>query len=293
MEYILVLIATLLYSSQFLMTQLYSKRNGKGIKSVLTYNSGTYLIIALYMFVANGFKMQITLFSVLISVISAISAVAGTYASIASLNVANLSLYSVFMMSGPVVISAITGFLFFDESITLGVLIGIVLIAVSLYLSIDKKQKGGKGAVKYYFLCFFLNGTSGIIAKIHQMNTDINIPSNDFLILRSLTTVVISILLLVIVSRGNRPFEYFASFKNIGIMAGYSGFHGIAELIGLITLSVLPVSLQQPLVTGGVLTFSFIISALRREKLTTKSIISFIFSLLATICISLLTKPII
>lgn len=292
MNYILVLIATLLYSSQFLMTQIYSKNNGKGFKAVLTYNGGTYFIIALYMFIANGFKLEITPFSVLISVISSLSAVLSSYGSIASLQVANLSLYSVFLMSGPIVISALVGFLFFNEGITLGVLIGIVLIAFSLYFSIDRTQKGSKGAVKYYFLCFFLNGFSGVIAKVHQMHTDINIPSNDFLILRSATTVVMSVLLLLIISRGKRPFEHFASLKNIGCMTGYSAFHGIAELITLITLAVLPVSLQQPLVTGGVLTFSFVISAVRREKLTRSNFISFLFALAATVCISLLTQPI-
>ena len=55
--------------------------------------------------------------------------------------------------------------------------------------SIDKSQKGGKGAIKYYFICFFANGLSGVIAKIHQHFNKINIPSNDYLIWFSICAV--------------------------------------------------------------------------------------------------------
>ncbi len=293
MEYILVLLATLLFSSQFLMSQIYSKATKPKLKSSLSFTIGTYAVIATYMFIANGFKLQITRFSLMMAFINSVNALICTYATISSLKVANLSLYSVFMMSGPVVISALVGFFFFKEKITLGVIVGILLIGVSLYLSIDRSQKGSKGAIKYYFLCFFSNGLSGTIGKIHQDNTAHNIPSNDYLILCALTAIVISIVLLLVITRGKNSFSRFKSLKNVGAMAGYAAFNGIAELLSLITLAALPVSLQQPLVTGGVLTFSFIISAIRREKLTLKNTISFIFALLATICISLLTKPII
>ena len=293
MEYILVLTATLLFSSQFLMTQIYSKRAGTGLKATFSYNIGVYTVIAIYMFVANGLKLQITPFSLLIALITSANILIGNYASIAALNVANLSLYSVFMMSGPVVISSLVGFLFFSEKITLGVIIGIALIGVSLYLSIDRNQKSSKGAIKYYFICFFSNGLSGTIAKIHQDNTAKNVPSNDFLILYALTTIALSTVLLLIITKGKNPFENFKSLANLGAMTGYAAFNGIAELLSLITLALLPVSLQQPLVTGGVLTFSFIIALLRREKMTPRSAIAFIAALAATISISLLTKPII
>ncbi len=293
MNYILVLIATLLFSSQFLMTQIYSKHAGEGLKATLSYTIGTYFIIAAYMFVANGFKLEITPFSVLMATVTAINMIICSYSSIAALKVANLSLYSVFMMSGPVVISSIVGFLFFKEKITLGVIIGIVLIGISLYFSIDKSQKGSKGAIKFYFLCFFSNGISGTLAKLHQDNTEMNVPSNDYLILYTLTAVIISTIILLIITKGKNSFSCFKSIINIGAMAGFSAFNGVAELLSLITLAALPVSLQQPLVTGGVLTFSFIISALRREKLTLKNAVSFVFALVATICISLLTTPIV
>ncbi len=292
MEYILVLIATLLFSSQFLMTQIYSKNAGTELKATLSYSIGTYLIIAGYMFVANGFMLSVTPFSLMMAVITSLNALLGTYASIAALGVANLSLYSVFLMSGPVVVSAVVGFLFFNEKITLGVLIGILLIGISLYLCIDKSQKSGKGAVKYYFLCFFSNGISGTIAKVHQDNTSHNVPSNDYLILYTLTTVVMATIILLIITRGKDSFSCFKSLKNLGSMAGFAAFNGIAELLSLVTLALLPVSLQQPLVTGGVLTFSFIIALLRKEKMTLRSTVSFVFALVSTICISLLTTPI-
>ena len=71
MNYILVLVATLLFSSQFLMTQIYSRHEGDGLKATMSYTIGTYGTIALYMFVANGFKLQITPFSLVMATITA------------------------------------------------------------------------------------------------------------------------------------------------------------------------------------------------------------------------------
>lgn len=69
-------------------------------------------------------------------------------------------------------------------------------------------------------------------------------------------------------------------------MAGYAVVHGIAQLFSLIALEKLPLSLQQPLVTGGVLGFSFIISLVMRERITKKNVVAFILAVLSVVAIS-------
>ena len=71
-------------------------------------------------------------------------------------------------------------------------------------------------------------------------------------------------------------------------MAGYAAVNGAGQFISLTTMERLPVSLQQPMVTGGVLGFSFLISVIMKEKQTKKSVISFVLAVLAILAVTCL-----
>lgn len=290
-NYVMIMIADLLFSLQFLMTKTYSRRNGEGLDVSLSFTVGTCSIIAVYMFVVDGvmhgFGVDVTWFSLLLGVVMAAVTLLSGYFSIVSLRYINLSLYSVFMMLGGMLLPAVFG-IAVGESLTLGKLLCVLLIMVSLALGIEKTGGGKKGGAKYYFACFFLNGMSGVVAKIHTMLPSLRVESNDFLITYMLISALAAFVLLVIVTRG-KPFCVLGDVKNLGCMAGYSGFHGVAQLLSLLTIDKLDVSLQQPLVTGGVLCFSFIVSLILREKQTWKNLLSFVIAVVAVLVISFVT----
>lgn len=95
-----VVLATILFSLQFLFNQKYEKDCGTGIQSALLFSFYKSLVIIVVMTCVAGFRLQITVFSLFFAVIYAVISVAMVYFSIRAFEAANLSVYSVFSMLG-------------------------------------------------------------------------------------------------------------------------------------------------------------------------------------------------
>ncbi len=294
-NYILIIIADILFSLQFLMTGAYSRRNKSGFEVSLAFNIGTSAIIAAYMFVARcvsqGFGLDVTWYSLLLSFGMAAVNLTSGYFSIKSLKYINISLYSVFLMLGGMTVPSVFGIMV-GETLTWGKVLCALLIIGAMALSVEKTGGAKKGAAKYYFACFFLNGCCGVIAKLLTMYPKYEVSTNDFLITYMIATAVIAFVILVCATKG-RPFGLFRDVKNLACMAGYSVFHGIAEFCSLFTIANgMDVSIQQPLVSGGVLVMSFVISVVMREKQTWKNVLSFIIAVAAVLAISFINAKV-
>ncbi len=284
--YLLILLADLLFSSQFLMTKLYSARNSQTALTSFAFSFGSELVIFLYMAALGGFNIVFTPFSLAMAAITAVIMIASSYCSIAALKHINLSLYSVFLMLGGMLLPSVFGIVWADEPLTLGKVLCLGLIFGSMLLGVEKTATNKKGAVKYYVLCFVLNGLNGVVAKIHTMYPALNTSSNNFMVLTSICVCLLTGVFLI--ANAKKAVPLFRDGKNLGCMAGYAVVHGVAQFLSLLTMELLPVSLQQPLITGGVLGFSFLISVVMKEKQTKKSVISFILAILAIVAVTCL-----
>lgn len=285
-DYLLILVADLLFASQFLMTKLYSSRNSQSALTSFAFSFGSEFVILLYMAAFSGFVIVFTPFSLGLAAVTAVIMISVSYCGIAALNYINLSLYSVFMMLGGMLLPSIFGIIWADEALTLGKVLSAVLILGALILGTEKGTAAKKGAVKYYILCFMLNGLNGVVAKTHTMYPQMNTSSSNFITLTSLCICAFTAVILLFDRK--KAVVLFKDGKNLGCMAGYAVVHGIAQLLSLLLLEKLPVSLQQPMITGGVLAFSFLISVIMREKQSKKSIISFILAILAMLAVAFL-----
>lgn len=298
MNYVLIIIADLLFSLQFLMTGAYSKRTNGGVAVSLAFSTGTGVIIAAYMFVVriftDGFGLCVNWYSLTLAVAMTAVCLLSGYFSIKALAYINLSLYSVFLMLGGMIVPSVFGVIIGGdvlgvvegEYVTYGKIICILLIVVAMVLSIEKSGGGKKGAAKYYIACFFLNGCCGIIAKALTMYKKYEVSTNDFLITYTTVTALGAFAIITFITKG-KPFELFRDVKNVACMAGYSVFHGIAEFCSLFTIANgMDVSVQQPLVSGGVLIASFFISVIMREKQTWRTVLSTVVAVFAVLAIS-------
>ncbi len=289
MNYLLIMTANILYSLQFLMTGAYSRRNKSSAGVSLAFVTGTSFIIGIYVFIVdgvmNGFGIKITWYSALLSLAATVMNFVSNYFSMKSLRITNISLYSVFLMLGGMIVPSVFGVMV-GESVTVGKILCLFLIIIAMMFSVDRTGGGKKGAIKYYLGCFFANGSFGIIAKALTLSEKYTVSSNDYLFTYVMMSAVVGFVILAIITRG-KPLSLFADVKNIGCMAGYSVFHGIAEICSLFTLTNgMDVSVQQPLVSGGVLIASFFISLIMREKQSWKSVLSTAVAVLAVIAIS-------
>jgi hypothetical protein len=284
--YTLVIISTILFSLQFLFTQRFQETSGTGMKPTLVFSLYKSLVIILMMLLISGFKIQFSWFSLLMATVYAVSSMAMSYYSLKAFAVANLSVYSVFSMLGGMILPFFLGVLFFDEGDKLVFkIICCALIVVAVLLNI-KSGKQDKKALFYYFAVFVLNGMSGVISKLHQSSSLSPVDSSSFMLWSAVVTVVLSAAWLLIAYRQIPLIKG----KNIFFVTGYGVFNGLGNLFLLIALSGesgLPASVQYPLVTGGVMVCSTIISTIRKEKLTAREYVATFIALLASIFIAL------
>ena len=284
--YTLVIISTVLFSLQFLFTQRFQETSGTGMKPTLVFSLYKSLVIILMMLLISGFRIGFSWFSLLMATVYAVSSMAMSYYSLKAFAVANLSVYSVFSMLGGMILPFFLGVLFFDEGDKLVFkIICCALIVVAVLLNI-KSGKQDKKALFYYFAVFVLNGMSGVISKLHQSSPYSPVDSTSFMLWSSVVTVVLSAAWLLIAYRQIPLIQG----KNIFFVTGYGVFNGLGNLFLLIALSGesgLPASVQYPLVTGGVMVCSTIISTIRKEKLTVREYVATFIALLASIFIAL------
>lgn len=278
MYYFLVIAAVVLFSLQFLFNQRFEQSRGESLKSALEFSLYKSIIIVVIMLIISGFKVEITPFSIVMSVIYAFSGIAMTVFSMKAFAVANLSVYSVFSMLGGMLLPFILGVGFYNEKLTAFKIACCLLIIVSVLLNI-KKGKQDKKAIIYYMAVFVLNGAAGVISKIHQSSALPHSDSSGFMMLTSLVTVAVCAVWLLI------KYKHIPIIKGKELLfaSGYGVFNGIGNLFLLISLVHLPASVQYPLVTGGVMLFSTLISAIRKEKISVKEYIAAVVSFAASV----------
>lgn len=277
--YLLVSAATVLFALQFLFNQKFEEHRGNTLKSALEFTLYKSIVIVVMMLIISGFKItSVSLFSVGLAVIYAVACILMTYFSMKAFAVANLSVYSVFSMLGGMLLPFIAGVGFYDEKLTPFKIVCCVLIIVSVLLNL-RGGKQSKKAFLYYMAVFVLNGSVGVISKIHQSSEMLHTDSTGFMFLTSAVSVVISALWLLV------QYKKIPLIKGkiLGFAAGYGIFNGVGNWFLLISLVNLPASVQYPLVTGGVMVFSTIISMIRKEKLAKTDYIAAAISFIASV----------
>ena len=281
-NYALVVAATLLFSLQFFFNQRFQQSYGTDLKASLVFSLYKSVVIIVIMVMIAGFKVKFTVFSLIMAAIYAAVGMLMSYYSLKAFSVANLSVFSVFSMLGGMILPFFLGVIFYDEPLTVFKILCCLLIVGAVLLNIRRGEKNKK-ALLYYFAVFVLNGMAGVISKIHQSSAKAHVDSTGFMIWSSIVTVVICAVWLL-VGYGRIPL---IKGKSILFVSGYGVFNGVGNLFLLIALSVLPASVQYPLVTGGVMVCSTVISTLRREKLTVRDYAATAIALLASIFIAI------
>ena len=276
--YTLVFGATILFALQFLFNQRFEQCRGNDLKSALEFTFYKSIVIVIMMLFISRFKITVSLFSVVLATVYAIACILMTYFSLKAFAIANLSVYSVFSMLGGMLLPFLLGVGFYDERLTGFKILCCCLIVVSVLLNL-KSGNGSKKAFFYYMAVFLLNGAVGVVSKIHQSSDIPHTDSTGFMLLSSVAGIIICGIWMLV------------KFKKIPLVkgkaltfaGGYGIFNGVGNWLLLISLIHLPASVQYPLVTGGVMVFSTIISAIRKEKLTKADYIAAAISFVASV----------
>lgn len=265
--YILLSAAVILFSSQFLFNQKFQEQCGSDLNASMLFSLLSSICGFAVLFAINGFKTDFSLFSFLMGIAYSAVGLLYTFASIKAFEKVNLAAYSVFAMLGGMLIPSVFGILFNGEEISLLKILCYVFTVAALLFTVEFK-----GEKKYYAFVFVLNGLTGVISVIHQSNTVYHIvDSMSFLILARASASIMCI-----------PFcvKHFNSVRkmitksSVVYSFGFAIFCGVGNLFVLIALKHLPASVQYPIITGGVMLVSLIISIMRKENVSKKNAIA-------------------
>ena len=276
MYYLMITLSALIFALQFMLNAGYQKESGSGWDSSLKLSLYSSIVGFIALFVINGFKLRISIFSLVVALVYSMVCILLNYSTVKSLKHANLSVYSIFSMIGGMILPFVYGLLCGEEFKVIRILC-CILISVSVAMNAGKGYNSKK-AFKYYMAVFILNGMVGVISKFHQSYPDYCVDSADFLMISKIMTALLSVILIALTNKK----DFSVSIKALGYSAGSAVLNSVANLLLLIALLNLPASVQYPIVTGGVIVFSTLIDIVRKTKLKKREIIASLIAFAAS-----------
>ena len=190
MYYGLITISVILFGLQFLFNNQYEREYGNHIASNFMFSLLYSLGGMIPLLIINGFKLEITAFTVIMAVITALNSILYTFFSLKALSKINLSLFSLFVALGGMLLPFFAGILFYDEAFTLGKGICVIVVTSALVLNVRKGKK--KGGFWYCAGVFIMNGMSGVISKIFTSSDLPKASAVGYSVLMAMITVLLS-----------------------------------------------------------------------------------------------------
>jgi len=291
MDYLVLLLAVICIAAQFNINRAYQKKYIRGFKELIFFPFACGMVNMVYFGVLSqvlyGGLPQITRFSVVMSATLGIVSVSVSIVGMQVMKFGNLSVYSVFMMLGGMILPFVYGVLFLDEYITITRIAGLGLLVFALPCSVAKsadKNNLHKAIIPvFYLLCllvFMANGTNSIISKAHAIN-DAAVAPIHFVFLINLWQTILSGVLFFTARHRIRlanPGESTRTLEktSIGILVPIVSFalvSGTGFLFMVTAAQSVPAVVQFPFVTGGSIVLSTIGAwILFKEKLSNLSL---------------------
>lgn len=283
MDCILLTLASVLLAADFALNKVYQKKYGTEPKVTLLFNSLLGLFSALIFFVMR-LELNFSLFSCVLALLTSTLVMSYNIIGFKFLQFGNLATYTMFLMTGGMILPSIYGILFLNESPDFLRICAIIVIVFGVVLNC----RGGKISKNQILMCvavFVINGFVSIISKIHQSQTYFHtVNSFDFIIWGGFFKFLIAGTLFLF-ARKKSANTSTVSFKFAPVIICLSAVvGGVSYLMQLTGAKNLPATMLYPFITGGSVVFSSIVSVIVfKEKLTKKQILSILLCFAGTL----------
>ena len=296
-NYIFILLAVGCFAAQFAFTKLYEAQVSQTVATSLVMIAVSAACGVLLYLTIGGFRVEISRVSLFWAILFAAIMLPYYLIGIKVLSLGSLAIYSMFMMLGGMLVPFFYGVLWLHEAISWGKAVGSVFLTVFIVLQAvwqkpAQREKNDKKTKTLFFvsclLIFFINGMTGVIAKQHQIAVGA-VDEISFTVLSCGLTVLLSLLFLPICLLKDRQ-NVSSAVKNslrpipvlIMLLMGASAYTG--NYLHLLAAEKVPASVQFPLVSGGVIVLSALVSAfVFRERLSAKEWVSVAGAFLSTV----------
>ena len=282
MNYILVLIATVLLAAEFAFSKKYQAAEGVSLRAGLRFNAISGLVSAVIMLAFCGFRPGWSPLSALLATAMTLCGLCYSLLSFRVLKTGGMALYSTFLMSGGMLLPYIFGLLFLEEQVSLLRIVGVAVILAGVIFSNLSKDKVSKKLLMLCTAVFVLNGGVSIISKCHQVTDAPTVDTSAFVLYAGVAKCILSFIALLVC--GGSGALQLNQRRSLWVIAGGALIGAASYFLQLVGAAKLPASVLYPMVTGGSIIFSALAGVLIfRERLRWQQIISIILCFIGTL----------
>ena len=299
-EYIIISLAVCAFAAQFAFTKVFEGSVKQTTVSALVMLVLTSLIGSLLYLAVGAFQIGFSWFSFWWAVAFAVVMIPYYVIGIKILSLGSLAIYSMFMMLGGMLVPFFYGIVFLGEDISVGKICGSVLLVFFIVFQAvcqsPCEEKGGNSKGKgtkwlFFSLCvliFFINGMTGVIAKAHEIGKGA-VDEVSFTVMSCALTALLSLVMLTAEFVFEKRRETFVQIKSVFHLRPMLAIFGIGasaytgNFLLLKAAAKVPASVQFPLVSGGVIAISALVSAfIFREKISRREWVSVVGAFAST-----------
>lgn len=287
LDYMLVAVAAVMLGVNSAASKLYQKQAGESVEAGLKFNILSGIFTAVIFFFINGFKFEINGFSALMAVGMTVLSTLYTLLGFKIIAMGKLVFYTVFLLTGGMLVPYVWGLVFLDEQLSVLRTVGIVVIIAAVILVNEEKSKLNAKQILMCAAVFFLNGFVSVISKEHQINAAA-ISANGFVLLTGLIKAVMCLPIYLFIRAKNTDNAPIESTRRghiaiILIVLFGSLLSGVSYLLQLVGAENLPATVLYPIVTGGTIICTGIVGRIAfGEKLTKRVVLSMALCLAGT-----------
>lgn len=312
MYYAMLIGASFLFGSQFMVTKAFEKNYGKTVRASLSFSLLYSLFAGVIFFIikliSSGTVFNLNPFSLCMAFGLSLVNILSSAIGIKTLALGDIAVYSLFLMLGGMIVPFFAGIVFLKESVSVCNLIGVAIMIIALCLPVffGKKNKNAveaqtegdttkKTSIFFYVLCvflFILNGLSSTLSKFNSVREGAALGA-EFTFYTYGIQFVISLAAFALMtafgksdktqSEEKQPVILFRPVA-IGCGAAFGAVNGTAFLLSSVAAEHVVAVAQYPLITGATILFSSLLAFLfYREKPTALQLVQIVISLAATI----------
>ena len=296
----MILGATVLMAVNMSFVKVYQKKYGAGLCSSMRYNCFLGIFATLIFWAINGFSLKFTPYSVIMGVSLSLLVLVFQFIGFKILAERSIAIYTMFLMTGGMVVPYAWGLLVLHEPFSWRGLVGVALITVAIVLmNTGKDARPTKKQLALCILVFFLNGTVSTLSKLHQINTVYDkVPTVDFLIWTEITKFVGCAVALLILAAKRKNAPVLSETQTDGaedkflipgmgmvllVILAATVSDSFGYMLQLISAQTLSASIMYPFLNGGNIFFSSLAGRLFfKEKFDLRLIVAIVICVVGT-----------
>lgn len=287
--YVLIIISVVMFGGGFGLQDMYRKKRGSGFKISMESTCIGALAGLVVLLAIDGLSFEFTPFTLFMASLVAINNMAFTFCAFKALDYINLSLFSLFAMLGGMALPFFQGIIFYNEAFTLAKVICVVFIVAALSLTVEKGEK--KNGTFFYAGIFILNGMSGVLSKLFTESTLPKASAAGYSAWCAAVTVVMSGAVWLLLSLADKQKKISkksdkkALLLSYGIGALQGSLNKIANFLIVVAIANMDASVLSPMVTGGTMIVSTLISCFGDKKPSRREMLSVLLAFLGTVAL--------